>query len=158
MANNKYFKVETVEFQNGDSTLARPLVIKKYRVFMDVFAEYNDMLQRQYKGIALIASEIEAKKEAKEEFDEDAYFKERSAEYITESDASYVDTLIRGTVVALKTWGVKTESEGNITVDQDYVEDNLDLHEMTKICEIAGSMELGDISGDVEGKAKAPVA
>lgn len=154
MGNNKYFKVEAIEFAGGEYTLARPLVIKRYRVLMEAFASYNESLRRQYKGIAKIADEIDAKKAKGEEFDEDDYFKERAAEFTSETDDSYVDTLIKGSFISLKTWGVKSQSEEDVKVDQDWVENNLDIHEMIKICEIAGSMELGDISGDVEGKAK----
>lgn len=152
-----HFKTEIIEFENGHHTTARALVVKKYRLFMDVFSGYQKLVADQIKVVKKVSKEIEAKQKAGEEFNDEEYFLQRVEEELgaqVDTDDQYVDTLVKCSVIALKTWGVKDETEGDIAkIDQNYVEDNLDLHELTKICEIAGSMKLGDVSGDAEGKA-----
>lgn len=155
MSNTKHFQSETIQFQNDHYTVAKPLVLSKFRIFTEIFSEYNKGLRQQMKEIRKIEKEIEAELKKDKNFDRESYFEERAEQIDAESDyPSYADTLAKCSLVAIKHWGVRDRKEQSVEVDLEYVEDNLDMDTMRRICEVAGSMKLGDIQDDVEGKAK----
>lgn len=149
MANKKYYVSENIEFQNGDKTNARQLTIKRLKLLTDTFNSHDE---NNRKNKRRIERAIEAER-GKKGFNEEEII-ERVAKEIEEEDGdqTYIDVLMAGALIALASWGVKDQKEKNVEVDIDYIEENLDYPTLTRICEIAGSMELGDADGDDPGK------
>lgn len=153
MANKRYYHSEDIEFQNGDKTVAKQLTIKKLKVLTEIFNEHDKIQRANQRRVdeAVEAARQEAIKEKKPKPDEaDIYF-QVSEEIEAEGGKSYLDYLMEGTLVSIDTWGVKDKASKKVEVDLEYIEDNLDFPTMKRICEIAGSMELGGV-GDDEGK------
>lgn len=161
--NKKHYTSQNVEFQNGDTTVARPLTIKSLRKFMEIFNDYGADMARQAEIIndAL----VKAKADEKEGVDKDQAAKDRMKEaqqLLKEEDLmDYVDALCQGSLIALRTWGVSTGRGTKLAeekVDMDYVEEHLDMETAERICEIAGGLKLGDQDDSIKndpGKAVA---
>lgn len=149
MANRKYYHSEVIEFQNGDKTLAKQLTIKKLKVLNKLFTEHDAEQRKNQRRIDQALAE--EKKAHPKDFDEQDVLERVTAEIEAEGGKTYVDTLADGCVIAITSWGVTDEREKKVAnTDLDYVEENLDFPTMARICEIAGSMELG--KRDDEGK------
>lgn len=158
MANKKYYTSETIEFQNGDRTEARPLTLRKLKAFSEIFNDYTIRVQKASRYMESLYDEAEAAGEKNP--DVEAIYKARKEageipeEVLGFDDGdSYIDTLTACALIALLKWGVESESKKPVGVDLDYIEEEIDVATITRICEIAGSMKLGDISDDIEGKA-----
>lgn len=150
MANKKYYVSETIEFQNGDETVAKQLTIKKLKLLNEIFADHEKRTQEDRKRITKAVNEAKNKKN----FDEDQVIEDALAEIEKEGNSlSYIDVLTAAALVALNAWGVKDQKGRKVEVDAEYIEENLDYPTITRICEIGGSMELGN-TGDDEGKAQ----
>lgn len=149
MTNKKYYHSEVIEFQNEDTTIAKQLTIKKLKLLTNLFKDHD---KEQRKHERRILAEIDEAKKANKEVDEQEIFDRVQEELEAEGSATYIDTLAAGCVIALNAWGVKTPGSKKVTnLDVDYVEENLDYPTMARVCEIAGSMELGSTKDD-EGK------
>lgn len=159
MANKKYYTSEVIEFQNGDKTVAKPLTLKKLKAFSEVWTEYNEGLQAASAFMRKLEEDALAKdkKLTKETVDIEALFELAKASGEVpeelENTPSYIDTLAATSLIALSKWGVTNDKEKPVNVDLEYIEEELDVATLSRINEIAGSMQLGDISDDVEGKA-----
>lgn len=149
MANRKYYHSEVIEFQNGDKTVAKQLTIKKLKVLNKLFTEHDAEQRKNQRRIDQALAE--AKKADPKNFDEQDVLEKVTNEIEEEGGKSYVDTLADGCIIALNAWGVTDQREKKVEIVEDYVEDNLDFPTMARICEIAGSMELGK-RDDSEGK------
>lgn len=150
MADKKYYHSEVIEFQNDDKTVAKQLTIKRLRLLTTLFGDYEKDQTAKHKRVK---DAVEAARGSKG-FNEDEIVERVAAEIEAEGGESYLDILVSGTIIALHTWGVKDQKSKSVEVDRDYVEDNLDYPTMVRICEIAGSMELGNLEGsDGSGKA-----
>ena len=150
MANRKYYHSEVIEFQNGDKTIAKQLTLKKLKIVNKIFSEHDAEQRKNQRRID--AAIAQAKQEDPKNFDEEDVFRAVSQEIEDEGGKTYVDTLADGCVIALNAWGVMNERDKKVAdIDIDYVEENLDFPTMARICEIAGSMELGK-RDDAEGK------
>lgn len=156
MANKKYYTTETIEFQNGDKTIAKPLTLKKLRAFSEVWNDYTESLQKSVRYMEEIRDEAIKNGDKTPDVSKIFEAKEKAGEVPEEltNAPTYLDTLAQCSLIALTRWGVTTSKEKAVEVDMDYVEEELDADTMTRICEVAGSMKLGDISDDVEGKAR----
>lgn len=151
MANKKYYHSEVVEFQNGDKTVARQLTITKLKILTKLFKEHDSESRKVQRRID---EEILAAKKKDPKADEQALFEEIQEQIEAEGGKTYIDTLVDGAVLALNAWGVKDNKEKNVTeVDTEYVEEHLDYPTLQRVCEIAGSMELGNKTEGDEGKA-----
>ena len=149
--NKKYYKSEMIEFQNGDKTNARQLTIKRLRLLTELFGDHEkENVARQDRVTAALA----AAKKKDPKADENTIIQKISEEIEAEGGESYLDVLVRATVIALDSWGVTDNKEKNVQIDKDYIEDNLDYPSMVRIAEIAGSMELGNLEEAGSGKAK----
>jgi len=149
MSQKKYYHQEVIELQNGDLTNARQLTLKKLRLLNEIFTDH-DKEQRQ--GQKRIEKAIEEAKKADPRVDEDEIVAEVSAQMQAEGAKSYIDVIAEGALLALTSWGVKDQKGKTVEVDEEYVEENLDFPTMSRICEIAGSMELGNKEAGTPGK------
>jgi len=161
-SNKKHYFSETIELQNGDHTLARPLTIRSLREFQEVFKDYGTAVSRQTEIMQEAISK--AKRDEKDDAIED---KERSArDHFAEAQKlikeenlmDYVDVLCQGALIALRSWDIKTPKGTKVPldkIDMDYIEENLDTQTAERICEVAGSMTLGDTSEESAEPGKA---
>lgn len=151
---NKLYKSEEIEFENGHTTLARPLTIKKLKVFQQIFEEYGNDLRRMTEILEGLQDSIHKAKQSNEPTEEIyASAKDKAKDYKT-----YNDTLCEASLVALRAWGVKDERGQAVEdIDIEYVEETLDILTAQRICEVAGNFSLGDLSDEevVTGKAGA---
>lgn len=155
MPKNTHFKVEEIRFQNGDYTNAKPLVLSKYRAFSEIWNEYHESLGKQFRFMSKIEKEARKRERSEEEFDKEEFISDKAAEYDKEHNpGSYMDTLAKAGLVALKHWGVFDNKENEVKVDKEYLENTVDMDTLTRICEVAGSLKLGNVEDDVEGKAE----
>lgn len=150
MANKKYYHSEVIEFQNEDSTVAKQLTIKKLKNLTGLFKDYDKEQRAVQKRIE---DEVAEAKKKNPLFDESTVYDRVQEELEAEGGNTYLDILAQGSVIALNAWGVKDVRNKKISeIDIDYVEENLDYPTMARVCEIAGSMELGNKDEADEGK------
>jgi len=90
--------------------------------------------------------------------EQEEIFKKAKAELKKLKALDWTDVLVRGAVIALSSWGVTTKTGGKVEeINQDYVEENLDVPTLERINEVAGNMDLGELSLKDEDEApKAP--
>lgn len=156
MANKKYYTSEVIEFQNGDHTIAKPLTLKKLKAFSEVYNEYAEAIT----AVTGLMEELTEKAKAEGNKDPNPgklYEAAKEAGELPDDfdeGPSYLDTLISCALIALSRWGVVNDKQKAVTVDVEYIEDELDIPTITRICEIAGSMQLGETQADEAGKAE----
>lgn len=154
MTEKKHYHSETIEFQNGHTTVAKPLTIGKLRLLQDLFEEFGEDTRKVQLLMAKLVDDTQ--KLAGKDEEQEALFKKAKADIKKMKPLSYTDTVVRGALIALNAWGVKDASMKPVDeIDLDYIENNLDLPTLERINEVAGNMNLGDVSeADVElGKA-----
>lgn len=145
----KYYQSELIEFQNGDTTNARQLTIKRLKALTQILTEFEKQQMKLNRRI----SEYVEKRVKEDKVSEELAMEEITDEIDEEDLPTYLDTLQAAALVALDQWGVKDSRAKSVQVSDEYIEDNLDYPTLQKIVEIAGSLELGDKStADPEGK------
>ena len=149
MSQKKYYHQEVIELQNGDVTNARQLTLKKLRLLNEIFTEHD---KEQRRGQKRIEKAISDAKKADPNVDEEDVINEINNQMQEEGAKSYIDVIADGALLALTSWGVKDQKGKTVEVDEEYVEENLDFPTMSRICEIAGSMELGNKENGEPGK------
>lgn len=156
MTEKRHYHSEPIEFQNGDSCVAKPLTIKKLRDLQELFELYTDDTRKVQLILARVQEETQAAAGKAEEQEE--IFKKAKAELKKLKALDWTDVLVRGAVIALSSWGVTTKTGGKVEeINQDYVEENLDVPTLERINEVAGNMDLGELSLKDEDEApKAP--
>lgn len=155
MTEKKHYHSEPVEFQNGHTTIAKPLTIKKLRLLQDLFEEYTDDTRKVQMIIAKLTDE-NAALAGKPEEQEKLYAKAK-ADIKKLKAIDWTDVLVRGALIALNSWGVKEPTGKTVDdITQEYIEDNLDVPTLERINEVAGNMDLGELS--LKDKDEAPKA
>lgn len=150
----KYYISEEIEFQNGATVVAKPLPIKKLKVLQKVFEEYGEDLRK----LANIQQDLMNKTRELQEKGEDPepVYLEAKTKLEELNLMSYEDCLVDGALVALNSWLVKDVKGKTVEITSEWVEDNGDQPTLERVCEVAGNMEIGQLSGkaeDSEGKA-----
>src|SRR5690349_11054541 len=132
----KYFHSEVLEFQNGDTTVAKQLTIKKLRALTEVISDF----EKHQMGLNKRVSDYVAAA-AKKGVDPEEATRQVSEEIDSEDHPTYLDMLQAGTLIALNQWGVKDSKSKSIqNIDDEYIEETLDYPTMQRIVEIAGSL------------------
>ena len=156
-SNKKHYVSEVIELENGDQIWARNLPIKKLKIFHKELQKWTDYLsetQEAVKELEVKAAEIADK----EDRVYDDVLLELQKEYDKEhkDDMTFIDVCANCTLIALGSWTIRNEKNqtvDNTKIDLEYVEENIDMLSLNRIMQIAGAMELGDVS-KLEGKAQ----
>lgn len=144
MATTKLYYEEKVEFQNGHTTTARPLPIRKLKLLQSVFEDYG----KDTRKVAVIIKEVnDTITEMQERGESIEDFVEKKNQEVEDGQfMSYEDCLVSAALIALNHWGVINEKNKNIgEVTEEYVEEELDVPTLTRICEIAGNFKTGQL-------------
>lgn len=145
MTEKKHYHSETVEFQNGHSTVAKPLTIKNLRKLQELFELYTEDTRKVQQVMAKLVDETQALAGKPEE--QEKLFVKAKADIKKLKPLDWTDVLVRGALIALRAWGV-VDANG-LTVEeitQDYAEEYLDVPTLERINEVAGNMDLGELS------------
>ena len=155
-ANRKHYVSEVIELQNGDQIWAKNLPIKQLKIFHKELQKWTDFLSDTQDAIKEL--EVEAATIAeRDQRDYDDVLSELQKKFDREhrDGMTFIDVSANCALIALGTWTVRNEKNQTVdpaNLDLDYIEENIDMTSLNRIMEIAGAMELGEVSG--EGKAK----
>lgn len=156
MTEKRHYHSEPIEFQNGHTCVAKPLTIKNLRLLQDLFERYTDDTRKVQLVLAKLTEDTNALAGKVEEQDE--LFKKAKADMKKIKALDWTDVLVEGALIALRSWGVKDAAGKTVDdISQEYVEEFLDIPTLERINEVAGNMDLGDLSQKEENEApKAP--
>jgi hypothetical protein len=148
----KHYTSEHIEFQNGDHVDARPLTLANLKKFMNLLKAHYKGLEHKQKLIEQAVKDSQAAEAAGE--DTQPIFDELSAKTDDVDDpTSWTNTLAAGSLIALRQYKVYDKDEQLITtLNSDYIENNMDVPTMTRICEIAGTMKINETEDEAEKK------
>lgn len=156
-SNKKHYVSEIIELENGDQIWAKNLPIKKLKIFHKELQKWTDYLtetQEAVKELEVRAAEIAEK----DQRDYDDVLVELQKQYDKDhrDDMTFIDVCANCALIALGSWTIRNEKNQTVdngTIDIDYIEENIDMLSLNRIMQIAGAMELGDVS-KLEGKAQ----
>lgn len=160
MANSKkHFVEEIITLSNGDQIYAKNLPIRQLRLFhkeLETWTEHLDFTKGEIKRLER-ESRAEAEKDDNKTYEDILEEKQKEYDKAHKDDITFIDVSVNCALIALGTWMVRNEKNQTLDkskIDKDYIEENVDMLSLNRIMEIAGAMQMGDVS-KLEGKAQA---